>query len=575
VRNVSNSCFSSTWHTIPEDHTPTDNNGYFMLVNATFNPGDFSVDTVRGLCANTTYEFAAWIMNVLKFSACNGNGTGTDPNLTFKIETTTGTTLATYNTGNIPEDASPTWKQYGVFFQTPSGISTVVLRITNNAPGGCGNDIALDDITFRPCGPNVTAALSITGNTSANVCVGDNTSFLLQGAYPGGYNNPAFQWQVSLNGGAFADIAGERNVTYLRTPTAAPGRYVYRLTMAESDNLASANCRVASNVVTIEVNPVPLASVPDLFEGCEGTDITLIASGGSTYNWTGPNGFASTTAQPVLENIDAADEGMYYVLSISDKGCSVRDSGYLKVNANPTAGISANDHICEGTSTLLTATGGTSYTWTPATGLSSTTIADPLASPADTTEYTVKVRNNFGCADSIRIKINVWKKPVANAGQDKTTREGKAVSLDGAAGGTDVSYYWTPSTGLSDVNTLNPSALLNNDMNYTLNVVSNKGCGLSSDQVFVKVFKKVVIPNAFSPNNDGTNDTWQIPALQTYPGPEITVFNRYGQSVYRSKGYGTAWNGSFNGKRLPVGTYYYVIDLKIGEVLSGWVMIVY
>ena len=84
-----------------------------------------------------------------------------------------------------------------------------------------------------------------------------------------------------------------------------------------------------------------------------------------------------------------------------------------------------------------------------------------------------------------------------------------------------------------------------------------------------------MIPNAFSPNNDGINDTWQIPALQTYTDPEVTVFNRYGQAVYRSKGYGTAWDGSFKGKRLPVGTYYYVIDLKIGEVLSGWVMIVY
>ena len=74
-----------------------------MLVNASFTPGDFYVDTVKGLCPSTTYEFAAWVMNVLRTSACQGNGI--DPNLTFKIETTTGTVLASYNTGNLQEEA--------------------------------------------------------------------------------------------------------------------------------------------------------------------------------------------------------------------------------------------------------------------------------------------------------------------------------------------------------------------------------------------------------------------------------------------------------------------------------------
>lgn len=572
VRNSTANCFNSSWHNVPQDHTLNDANGYFMLVNASFQPGDFYVDTVRGLCGNTTYEFAAWVVNVLRTSACGSNGI--DPNLTFRIESTTGTTLATYNTGDINEDAFPVWKQYGLFFKMPASATAVVVRITNNAPGGCGNDLGLDDITFRPCGPAVSASLDITGGTTAAVCEGDNTSFLLTGNYPGGYTNPAFQWQVSVNDGPYTDIPGANANQYLRMPTGI-GKYSYRLSAAEFENLASAKCRVASNIITIEVNALPVIQVPGIIQACLGTDVTLTASGGSTYSWTGPNGFASTQPQPVLSDVTANDAGTYSVTVTTDKGCSLSGSGQLQVNPLPQAVVSGASAICEGTSILLQASGGIKYTWTPARGLSSTSVPDPLASPADTTLYKVVVENQFGCKDSTEVQLNVWKKPTANAGPDKTTREGVAVMLTGTVSGTDVSYYWTPAAGLNDANLLNPQALLFEDARFTLNAVSNLGCGTSTDEVFVKVYKKVVIPNAFSPNGDGTNDLWLIPALQTYTNPEITVFNRYGQPVFQSKGYNTPWDGKYKGTPLPVSTYYYVIDLKIGEPpLGGWVVIV-
>ncbi|MGH2566223.1 MAG: hypothetical protein ACRDE5_17015, partial [Ginsengibacter sp.] len=74
VANSTSGCFGGTWHTLVEDHTPGDVNGYMMVVNASFNPGDFFVKTVDGLCPNTTYEFAAWMYNVLQAFACNGQG---------------------------------------------------------------------------------------------------------------------------------------------------------------------------------------------------------------------------------------------------------------------------------------------------------------------------------------------------------------------------------------------------------------------------------------------------------------------------------------------------------------------
>jgi hypothetical protein len=88
VVNKVGDCFGTTWHQLSEDHTPNDVNGYMMLVNASFAPGDFFTTTVNNLCGGTTYEFAAWIVNVLKLNACADGGK--KPDVTFRIETPAG-----------------------------------------------------------------------------------------------------------------------------------------------------------------------------------------------------------------------------------------------------------------------------------------------------------------------------------------------------------------------------------------------------------------------------------------------------------------------------------------------------
>jgi gliding motility-associated-like protein len=80
----------------------------------------------------------------------------------------------------------------------------------------------------------------------------------------------------------------------------------------------------------------------------------------------------------------------------------------------------------------------------------------------------------------------------------------------------------------------------------------------------VRILKPIDVPNVFSPNGDGTNDTWLIPNLADYPGAKVEVFNRWGQQVFLSYGYNKAWDGTFLGKPLPLATYYYVITLNNG-----------
>jgi gliding motility-associated-like protein len=97
----------------------------------------------------------------------------------------------------------------------------------------------------------------------------------------------------------------------------------------------------------------------------------------------------------------------------------------------------------------------------------------------------------------------------------------------------------------------------------------------ASDTMSVKILMPVVVPNSFSPNGDGINDQWIIPNLIDYPGMTVEVYNRYGQMVFQSVGYGRPWDGSFKGQALPFATYYYIINLKNGYApLTGTVTIV-
>jgi len=571
LHNIITNCFSGSWHTITEDHTPNDIDGYYMLVNASFTPGDFFVDTVRGLCTNTTYEFAAWIMNVLKLGGFCVNGI--DPNLTFSIETVTGTVLAKQNSGNIPESSSGEWAQYGVFFQTPMNITDVVVRITNNAPGGCGNDLALDDITFRPCGPLVSAVVSSSGKDSAILCEGDGASLLLTTSYPGGYSNPAFQWQESNDMGVtWKNIPGAITMSYLRTATTGTGSYKYKMLIGESSNFGSATCRTASNVVSVNIYPLPIVNITPAINGCADRNLQLLASGGSKYNWAGPNGFTSVSPAILFSPLKMTDAGLYNVNVTSDKGCSSQSSTNLTVFPSVTAAVTPDITICEGTPTSLSASGGLQYQWIPSRGLSNARISNPVAQPKDSTIYQVIVLNQFGCSDTAKVAINVWKKPVSNAGPDKRTKAGTPVQLNGSTAGFNVTYYWTPAN-LINPTSLTPMANPSQSTIYTLHVVSGVGCLTSTDEMKVSVYE---IPNAFSPNGDGINDTWVIKSADAFSDAIVEVYNRYGQVVYRSKGYSNPWNGTFNNIPVPAGTYYYVIDLKSGSEpnITGWIFIV-
>jgi len=411
VRNNTSNCFNDSWHTLAKDHTG-DANGYFMLVNASLFPGTFYADTVRGLCSNTTFEFAAWVVNVLKPSACQGNGL--KPNLTFTIETTDGSTiLQTFNSGDIFADNTPQWKQYGFFFQTPANVSDVVVRIKNNQTGGCGNDLALDDITFRPCGPTVKAVINGENTISEkNICDYDTKSYTLNGSISAGFSNPAYQWQVSTDNVNWTDIPGATSPSFVRTPT-TKGTYYYRISSAELENIGSIKCRVASNVIKFVVEGRPTTSVSNNSPICEGASLTLTATGGSTYAWTGPNNFSSSLNPAGINNASKAAKGKYYVVVTSATGCKNTDSTTVALYDKPITQFTVSSPKCENgivqfTDASTAANGQTIITrsWSFGDGVTDVT-ANPshVFATAKTYPVTLITATDKSCSDTLTQQV--------------------------------------------------------------------------------------------------------------------------------------------------------------------------
>lgn len=548
------------------NHTPNDPNGYMMIVNASNNPGIFYQTTVEDLCPNTTYEFSAWVVNILK-------NPGIKPNVKFTIENNGVELLQLpFETGDITENSG--WIRYATTFVTPSNLGTITLKMTNKNPGGNGNDLALDDIAFSACGPTIVPTIENNPSTKAQLCVGESATFNFKAEVTAGvYQNPKYQWQVNTGNG-FLDLPGEKTTMLaINFVNATAGIYQYRLLAAEDQNINSPNCRIASEPLIIQINPLPIAEAKDFGPFCVGNTIQLYASGGTSYSWTGPNGFTSTAQSPSLINATKMMEGEY-IVTVTANGCTSTASTHVVVR-DPIA-ITTNIQaatICEGKSIQLAASGGTEYLWQPANGLSDSKSANPVASPTETTTYTVKVTNG-ACFETAQITVNVNKNAMADAGADQKIVDGQKIMLSGKVS-ENVTYLWTPADYLDDPTKLNPVASPPYDITYTLYATSILGCSSSSDQVHITVYPKVVIPNTFSPNGDNVNDTWNIPAAASFPNPVVKIVNRYGNLVYQSTGPFKAWDGKMNGKDLPPAVYYYSVYLNEDfQTYTGWLMLV-
>ncbi|MBK9246524.1 MAG: PKD domain-containing protein [Ignavibacteria bacterium] len=256
----------------------------------------------------------------------------------------------------------------------------------------------------------------------------------------------------------------------------APGKYPIRLVV---ENAMGSD--TAYSEATIFPNPVATAGFDKTI--CSGATAHIGAPPtiGETYSWFPATALDDPTKSSPMAT--PSNTTQYILTVVSEHGCYAHDTVNVTVGSI-IAKVSNDTSICEGKHAQLTASGGTNYEWSPAEGLSDSTIENPIAIPLKTTIYKVRVSSGT-CQDSATVTITVNPQPTANAGQDQSICAGNSTPI-GEAPKAGNMYLWQPSAGLSSETIANPTASPTISTQYVLTVTGAGGC-IATDTVIVTV----------------------------------------------------------------------------------------
>ena len=549
--------FYQSWHSTT-DHTPDNQpdgtNGKSLIVNASFSTGEFYKRTVSGLCVNTTFEFSAWVLNLSNAAsdACNSNSIPID--VTFEIWDASETTLLkSGGTDPIQASANINWQQFGLTFTTLPGQTAVVLKMKNNGAGGCGNDLAIDDIMFRSCGDVTTISSPLASGTTYTACSditpvnNANLSIIIN-------SNPhVFQWQQSADNVTWADIAGETSLAY--NPTNITTTTYFRVKVAQDiANLANAFCFTLSDIFSIIVIPKPVAPTNNGDKTICSNDpipaLSVTAAAGNSVDWFD----AAVGGNIVQANSDSflpTIAGSYYAEAYVGTNCksNTRTKVTLTINPQPVT-TDAETFVCESKTTDLDAgfnDADFDFLW-------STTEVSRIISVGAAGTYTVIITSNAGCSVTKTFTVSEKKIPVITTVD--TTNETVTISISQTG---DYEYsvdgiYYQDSNIFPNVE----------GGQHTAYVREKNTCGEDfQDFVLVRV------PKYFTPNNDGFNDFFEISGLSFMPNATVYIFDQFGKLLKTTTSANPTWNGMFNGKPLPASDYWYKIIFENGTALTG------
>lgn len=433
------------------------------------------------------------------------------------------------------------WNQFFIVWNSGNKTTATIALLNNNAVSG--SYFALDDISFgeyilRRDTIKLSMFPLIPHNPTKNVEICQDDSTILKTAYTN-LNN---LW----NNGTTDSITTVKNAGYY---------------WVQSTNGACFN----TDSFYVKLNAKPAISLSSNVSMCENTSAQLIVTGSNTYtyNWSPVTALSNPNIQSPVANPLTTTQ---YVVKATDlNGCKTFDTVLVDVKPKPVFSISpVNTGFCKGDSVLIKVSqNADTYQWL-GNNISSPTAASSVVKPITSSVYKVVVKS-VACnlQDTLTANVDVYPNPVIKASKSNDIDCNQLSATLNATGG--VSYLWYPSTGLSANNIANPVATIQSSRTYKVIGVSDKGCKDSATvnvQVLTTGNNQFYLPDAFTPNGDGLNDCFGVKNWGFTTKFDMSIYNRYGQVIFKTTDATECWNGSFNGIPQPTGTYVYMISAE-------------
>ncbi len=532
----------------------------------------------------------------------------------ISVVTSGGVLPHTYSWNTLP-DITPTVSGLG------AGI--YILTVTDNNGAGCAQDVTFElsnatvpqiELTATDlncadvCDGSITSAVSggtpgynyqwydefggaLTGETNAdllNLCAGSYTLEVTDLNSCIAFASDVINSPDSLNFNSlfvdnvncFGDCDGSIGALILggvvpytyawddinnqSTPTAVnlcDGTYNLLVTDANNCTITLTDSIVEPDELTLTVDAITSSQCQNTTDG----EVQITVNGGTpdySFEWTLNSNVVSNS-----EDLIGVVSGKYYIAVTDANNCVVNDSATLDpailVEAfagNDTLICFGADFTAIGTSNQPTA----DFTWFDADANNVSDTNELVLSNLSTGVEIYVLQASFnGCDDTDSLIVTIGNAVIVDAGPDSEVPSIGSIQIGGDPTAVDVdTITWSPAIYLNDTTISNPTVIKPKvDTWYYVTAIDSNGC-IGIDSMFLLVVPDIIIPNGVSPNSDGKNDTWILDFKEDFPNLEVSVFNRWGDLLfYDNAGYLVEWDGKYEGKELPVGTYYYTINL--------------
>lgn len=336
-------------------------------------------------------------------------------------------------------------------------------------------------------------------------------------------------------------------------------------------------CTINSDTATL-VRSAPVQATLSSATGqnriCPQDSLRLQSGGGIRYNWQkdGQALIASTGSQ-----FWAQTAGTYLVTAIDGDGCEGTSAPLtLTQLPRPAVTLDSIPSVCGADSPVYPLRGSPPGGEYAGPGITGTAFSPKLAGVGDH-QLTYTVRAAPECAGTVATQPAVVAPiPTIQLPNSLTTYRGNTFTLNPVYTGNPNQFQWASAQYLDNASGANPTiTAIGNDITYIIDVKNSVGCAVS-DTIRITVYIGLWVPDAFSPNGDGFNDSWDLPGIEAYPDAIVTIFNRWGEIIYSSdKGYSQPFDGSLNGVSLPGGVYAYTIrTVPDRPVMHGRLMLI-